>query len=365
MSDYLVISLDEFGTGITAAGRVSKAGDWLEAVPLERIGSVEADEVIAVLTGTGVTVWRESLPKLPAAKLARIVPGMMEDRLATPSADHHFAIWPAGDASFVAVTKQSLMDSVFATLRAHGLEPTRIVPDFMLVDMGEATAAAIGLDGFVRVRQPDGTGFTAERALAEAMLPEGSAEGVDLNWNSLLARAATTDFNLCQGRYAARADVMAFVLWFRRAGLILLAAFAVWIAATLMETSKLADSTEAVYAETEALFRSSFPDVKRIANMRAQARQEVMKLRQQSGGEFLKLSGILFKETSLSDGTLIDGLRFDNARGELAVTLSFASFAEGEAFKKKLTAAGVDVSEGGSRQEGARVVTDLVLRSAS
>jgi general secretion pathway protein L len=158
---------------------------------------------------------------------------------------------------------------------------------------------------------------------------------------------------------------MAFVLWFRGAGLIFLVASGFWMAGTLMETDKLGATTEAVYAETEALFRSSFPDVKRIANMRAQARQEVMKLRQQSGGEFLKLSGILFKETSLSDGTLMDGLRFDNARGELAVTLSFASYAEGEAFKKKLTAAGVDVTEGGSRQEGARVATDLVLRSAS
>ncbi|WP_262689887.1 type II secretion system protein GspL [Kordiimonas aestuarii] len=367
MNDYLVIILDETGGFATGAGLINKAGQWQKAVPVSDISSVGVEQAIAVLSGAGVAVWRESLPKLPQAKLQKIIPGMMEDRLADGSGNMHFAVWPLGEKNeqLVAAVAQDVMDRALATMRRLGVEPTSVVPDFMLLATGESAQVLTGPEGLCQVRLPDGTGFTAEESLAETMLVEAAAQPSGTSWHHMLGAAVESSFNLQQGRYAGRTDITAWLLWFRRAGLLAVAALLLWVAMVSLETSRLQDEADATYAEAEALFRASFPDVKRIANLRAQARQEVMKLRQQSGGEFLKLSNLLFEQTSAQEGSLLEGLRFDNARGELAATISFTSFADGEAFKKSLTQNGVMVLEGGSRQEGARVVTDLTLRSPS
>ncbi len=347
---------------------MNKAGAWLEAVPAHAVASTTADQVVAVLTGAGVSLWRETLPALPSAKLQKILPGLMEDRLAGPASAMHFALMgtSADGSQLVAAVDRSVMDNAAATLAALGHAAARLVPDFMLLSESEGAQVLKGPDGLCRVRLPDGTGFTAEESLTESMLESASEVVVSPeSWHATLARAAATPITLKQGRYAGRADMVTALLWFRRAGLIALAGLILWAVTVSFETTRLNREADAAYTEAEALFRASFPDVRRVANMRAQARQEVMKLRQLSGGEFLKLSTLLFEQSNTLEGVLLEGLRFDNARGELAATLSFASFADGETFKNGLSASGVMVTEGGSRQEGARVVTDLTLRSAS
>ena len=371
MSDFLVIELSGDGTAIVRAGLASKSGQWLGEVSPAKLSEAAADQVVAILPGTGISCWRLALPDMPAAKQLKILPGLMEDRLANAVGDRHYAILQrrAGDDAIVAVVDAALMEAALATLRAAGLDPAAIVPDFGLIDSAETAIVLTGPDGLVRARLADGTGFTLEAELAATVLGDASdaaRQSLDVaGWQSLLAQAGIVDANLRQGRYAGRTDMMAALLWFRRAGILSVMAMAAWAGLVALEARDFEKRADIVQADAEALFRASFPDIRRIANLPAQTRQEIAKLRQQSGGEFLKLSQILFQQIEGMEDVLLEGLRFDNADGDLAATLSFASFADGEAFKRQLTDLGVRISEGGSRQEGNRVITDLVIRSAS
>ncbi|WP_417461628.1 type II secretion system protein GspL [Kordiimonas sp.] len=367
MSDTLVIELSSDARFVRYAGLVSGDGRWLRDIDADTLASVKAERVVAVLCGTAVSSWSLTLPKLPIAKLLKIAPGLAEEKLARSAADTHFAVWPnEGDTGVVAAVTDDYMKTALATLAALGVDAAVVAPDYMLLTREDQPVAVAPTDGCARVRMPMGEGFSVETELAVRMLGTAGITPISLKaWKEILGGAATTSFNLRQGKFAGRTDVGAMLFFFRRAVVISLMALSAYVGLQFYEASRDSGAADALYQETEALFKASFPDVKRIANMRAQARQEVMKLRQQSGGEFLKLSDLLFAEANSAQGSLLEGLRFDNARGEMAVTISFASFADGEAFKKRLSARGIQVSEGGSRQEGARVVTDLTLRSVS
>lgn len=367
MSDTLVIELDTDARSVLRAGLVSGDGRWLRDVDAGAFAGVKAERVAVVLCGTAVSSWSLAVPKLPISKLLKIVPGLAEEKLARSMADTHFAVWPReGEAAIVAATNDDHLKTTLATLTALGVEADVIVPDYMLLPCEEQPVTVACDDMFARVRLPSGEGFSVEAELALQMLDAKGFTPIDAGaWKEILGRAATTGFNLRQGRFAGRTDVGAMLFFFRRAAAVGLMALGAYLGMQFYETARDSRAADQLYQETETLFKASFPDVKRIANMRAQARREVLKLRQQSGGEFLKLSELLFAEANSAQASLLEGLRFDNARGEMAVTISFASFADGEAFKKRLSARGIQVSEGGSRQEGARVVTDLTLRSVS
>ncbi len=367
MSDTLLIELSANALSVKAAGLVSPVGQWLRDISGDEIAGLKAERVVAVVCGTAVSSWSMPLPKLPTAKLLKIVPGLADEKLARSSADNHFAVWPGeGEEALIAAVSNDYMQAVLSTLEGLGLDAVCIVPDYMLLPREEQVVAVKAPDGLVRARLSSGAGFTVEADLAAHMLGGAEAAAISFSgWKAVLARAADTSFNLRQGAFAGRTDLGALLFFFRRAAMLTLLAFSVYVGLQYYQTARDSAAASALYTETEALFKTSFPEVSRIANMRAQARQEVLKHRQKSGGEFLKLSDLLFTEANGAEGTLIEGLRFDNARGELAVSISFASFADGEAFKKSLSRQGVQVSEGGSRQEGARIVTDLTLRSLS
>jgi type II secretory pathway component PulL len=62
---------------------------------------------------------------------------------------------------------------------------------------------------------------------------------------------------------------------------------------------------------------------------------------------------------------MLESLRYDAETGAVALSVSFASFADGEAFKQSLQGLGAQVVEGGSRQEGSRVFSELTVRRGS
>ncbi len=294
MSGTLVIKFGPGGHDIQQAGLVAE-GRWLQGVPLDDLASCGAGQAVVVISGTNVTCWRQALPDFPAAKLRKVLPNLMEDMLADRAAEQHFACWPVGEGSekLVAVIRDEVMAGVMATCRELGVEPVKLIPDFMLV--GPAEQPVLVTEGDLALaRLPDGTGFTSELALAKQMLDGDAYTDQKSEVGALLARAPESAHSLLQGQYAPKADFSKIWLLIKRPSFLCAALILLWFGSLYGESVRFDSQAGALRADTEKLFRQAFPKVSRVVNVEAQARQQLAMLRQSGGGEFLRISTTIF-----------------------------------------------------------------------
>ncbi|MEX0300755.1 MAG: type II secretion system protein GspL [Kordiimonas sp.] len=324
-------------------------------------------EAVIVLHGSHVVGHSVELPNFTDAKLLKILPGLMEDKLSVAGEVRHFALLgerdPEQGTRLVGVIDTEVMDNITTKVKELSLSLFAIVPDYMLIPQNADRAVAWEIGGFVRARLTDGSGFCAEPGLAEVMLPE-TAETVSVSnkkWRQVLETAQTKHTNLLQGSYAPRGDILAGLVWFKRAGMLLATLCLVWFGSVLLTASQNNQKADLLYQEAEAVFREALPDVPRIVNMEAQMRRAVADARQQGGGEFFALSQMIFSAVQDNQETMLESLRYDSENGNIALSVSFASFAESERFKDHLLRAGARVTEGSSRQESARVFSDILV----
>lgn len=365
MTEHLVIRLAAGGTAIVTADVVSAEGKWQRSIAVSDIGASSYASVSAVSNGVDVSLFRQELPALSDAKIRKIIPSVMADQLGQGAGDQHFAIWPTSDAGkLVAVASDAYMQAVQNTMSNAGLTATALVPDYCLLETKEEPQAVIGSDGYCRAKLGDGTGFTVEADMAEAMLKDIHSHSLTIEEErAMYASVVGASENLLQGSYATGAGLSNIFLVFRRAAFLFAAMCILWMAAIYSDISNKEAAADQLYSEAENLFRQAFPDVRRIVNVEVQARQQINRLQAGSTPAFLALSGALFKAVDEVDAALLEAIRFDAERGELVATLSFSSFAEGERLKNLLAQEQVRLSEGGSRQENGRIFTDITLRS--
>lgn len=352
MSEFLVLTLGPDGSLHDQAPHPEVAG---------------ADAVL-VIPGTQVTSLRVAMPDFPDAKLMKVLPGLLDGGLALAQEERHFALVgprekETGDR-IVAVMAKADMQAALDVCCASGHIVRRLVPDYMVLPVPEEGALALRLSDRVLVRRSDGTGFTAEADLAEAMLAGEEVQKwvPSEEYEDLLSAAPSLEINLLQGSFSPRDDAGVWLQRFSRAGLLAAASLLIWIGTTLYTASDNMDRTETLYAKAEARFREALPDVGRIVNLEAQMRQAVQSVRKQEGGEFLILSSLASQALAQDDNTVFESMRFDGTQSSLMLAVSFGSFSEAEAYKARLSAAGLAVIEGGSRTEGARIVSELTIR---
>lgn len=360
----LVLFAEEYGALTPEAIALTAEGHFHSTVSINTL-STEVERTIIVLDGRATASHLIELPDFPENKLAQILPGLMEGRVATSPAETHFAIVPeSGELRPVISVRRSIMDGLQKQVTALGLKASALIPDYLCLEKPEVGALACEMPSHMLVRTAGGGGFAAEVSIAKVMEPSATIKG-KIEARQLAELAAKADCSLLQGAYSPKHDLLASLVLFKRAGYIASAAFALWLGSALYAASNNYGQAEALYQASNTVFRQALPDVTRVVNAEVQMRQKVMELRQRSGGVFFLLSDHLFRAVEASEQTILEGLRFDSEREELAVTLSFSSFAEGEGLKASLQNVGILVAEGSSRQESGRVYSDLTLRRAN
>lgn len=390
MSESIVIELTPDGADAVRAGAVAPDGSWLRDVAPADLGGEAGKPAVLVLNGAGVACHRMALPPFAQGKLLKILPGLMDEKLATADDTRHYALFgapvvagaedggaegqtaetpapsPVGER-LVAVMDGDILKEAITFARGQGLEPTGAVADYMLLPVPASGMNAGQFDGRVCVRRADGTGFTMEEETAVYLLEEGQTPEAfgEEAWKRQLGTAVTEDQTLLQGAFAPKGNMAAGFVWFRRAGMLAAASLLLWAGTAVYQASDNNSRAERYYAEAEAAFRRALPDVSRIVNMDAQMRRAVLASRQSQGSEFLILSDMAFRAVERSQQTMLESLRYDVAEGSVVLSVSFSSFAEGEAFKQELQGLGASVAEGGSRQEGSRVFSELTVRRGS
>lgn len=365
MTQKLLIFFGEAASRVAQVCLCSEQG-MTPLEPGEALGSVaEGTEAIAVLAGEDVSSWRLELPEMPDAKLMQILPSQLEDLQASRAEGDHVALLgrgveDSGAARLVASVKGSVLEAAIDACRALGVDPQAVVPDYALVPAGDAARYSAFLeDGRRSVRLPDGTGFAGDKILCDAVAPDALAFAGKVDCETV--EAVVSRLNLLQGRFKPRIALVAFLPLMRRS-LFLLAAIALtWgIGAYITAQNKLEAAT-ALQAQAEQAFRQAFPDVTRIVDVELQAQRQVAMKRAGQGGHFLRLSRYVFAAVNETPGALVESVRYNEAQAAYFLSVSFASFGESDAFRASLAGQGLRVTEGGSRQDDGRIITDLAI----
>lgn len=371
MTRKLLLFLSESGEQIVSAlaidGTVPSA---VETTAEALSAAAEGGDVVAVLAGEAVSSWRLDLPTLPEAKLLQILPSQLEDLQADRRDDDHYALLadrePSDDdpSRLVACISGDVMQATAACLHGMHLEPTALIPDYALLPAADTDQVAPHPtdEGRRLVRLADGTGFAADAVLAGAVAPGAGTASVSLD--AQLVDDAVSGFNLLQGRFRPKLALVSYIPLLRRGLLLAVLAGLLWVAGVYLITERNIAAAERIDAEAESLFRSAFPDVNRIVDMELQAERQLAIRRAGQGGTFLRVSRQVFAAVRDVESALIESMRYNENQDAFFITVSFSSFGESDRFRGRLAGSGLRVTEGGSRQDNERVVTDMAIEVA-
>lgn len=365
---HLVLTYNAEGSAAVSAARISDDGNWLADISMDAIAHEiqGAASVTGILPGTSVSSQLLDVPELSAAKLQKVLPGLMADYVSTNAQALHFAIGgkPVDGQAVVYAVDQKVMESLLTCNGALGVHLTKLLPDYSLLDADQSLAVCEGPDTLVRLKRNDGSGFTLEKETAmqlDSNIADDCKTLDGASWNTLLGRAPFVNETLLTGAYAQRADIWGILVYMRRLAIFTAVASLVWLGASVYDAVSHQQQARELEEEAVELFRQAFPDVKRVVNMEAQARSGLRELEGQGGSLFLQQSSALFSVIEKQSGVYVETIRFDSNRQEFSATISFGSYRESEQFRREMQAADLTFTEGSSRQDQARILTDIVL----
>jgi general secretion pathway protein L len=350
------------GVAMTAAwrsGETSVARGTLN----EAAGATQGRRTVVVVPGQDVLLTAAIVPTRNRQRIATALPFLLEEQLANDVDELHFAVGQrAADGTVhTAVVAHDLMNAWLESLRAAGIEPDAMVPDVLAIPYNPAGWTVVREAYTTLVRTGSESGFTADNetfalfvqaALSTEDTPtpetvylydfrgEYTAEEIDPFGEAGVAVETPGDaagiiellgrqsddaaaINLLQGRYSRR-EQLGKVLrpWWPAAAL--LAGVALINGTTrITEYFQLSHEAERRNAAIERIYRETFPDARRIVDVRAQMEDKLMTLR--AGGSvsadgFLDLLGSAAASLHQAPGLEVQRLSYRDGHLDLAVT---------------------------------------------
>lgn len=332
-------------------GIIAQGVDMLGDLP-------QADAAVLLLPGERVVTKRLALPARSQREARMAAPFALEEQLATPAPDLHFALSraDAGQQHLVAYLDKSLMVE-WINARAD----LDIVPDYFMLPQPADGFVFLKNDGRVLTRLADGSGLAVEEALWPHISPALPAEGQEIKGGIFTLFSGDFPLSLRQGAYKPSGQKGAFPRPSRLSMGLAAAVALVFIAQNIIATVIDTNTAHRLEAAVEAELRVAFPDIERIVNPRAQMRARLAQL---GGGEgdVLRLSNLVFSALEGEETMVLDSLRFNADEGVLRLTLFYGAYADMERMKTALAARGAVWEEGASRQSEGRIQSDVVVR---
>ncbi len=367
MNDLVVVevaaSLETF-VSVNVFSSASSA--WHEAVHENDLAALcQNKTVVMVIDGRFAALHQVLMPDLDDAKLLKILPGLMEEKIATGAQKNQFALVgkynaESGSRSVCVIEKMTL-SKILDQASQLGVQPDFVMPDFVLLEPPEEGYRAVLLRDRYVVRQAGGGGFSGEQNMVEMIAGEAIVgENITpTEWLVLAAQAANLGGNFLQGDYARKSNWIAGLVLWKRASYLTVFAAILFAALSYYSASENYRKAENLYAESESLFRAALPDEPRIVNIEAQLRRAALAQQQKDGGEFFALVAVVVQAVEAEPTASLESVRYAQNDSELLLNVSFLSFAETANFNAFLVQAGMRVTEGSSRQESGRVNAEL------
>ncbi|QPK64725.1 type II secretion system protein GspL [Methylomonas sp. LL1] len=305
-----------------------QTGSWRELAD-----AANGRQTIGLLPATTVLLLEIELPVKSNAQIKKALPFALEEQLAD-DVDNYHLVWfrqAAGKLAVAVVSHRKMIDSIAYFQRA-GIELDAIYPESlclpyqpgscsMLVESDCVTLRTgplqgMGIDaGFfprlLDVLQQAGPECRQWRlwssqpagALRQLLPPDTLEQSLDTAWQLFgQSYKSASELNLLSGPYAPRAnDEGDWRRWLPATGILLLA-MAIQLGGQLNQNRQQQAELQSLETQTLELFKQTFPDIKRIVNVKAQADQQLMALKKQSGegaGAFMRVlygSGEILKE---------------------------------------------------------------------
>lgn len=308
--------------------------------------------VVVLLPSTDINLTSVELPpqlhSMPQTKLLQAIPYQLEDKLAEDVESLHFALGRrgAGTKLPVAIIAREKLESWLAPFRERGVVPDAMAPDVLCLPLIRDAVPVWSVlleDGHATVRSELHSGFSSETEMLADFLtlteapdnlrlqiypvehselpvldrPVQTAASV-ANGLEYLMRGFDENqaINLLQGEYASTPD---YLTWFKpwRLTAALLATWLVLVTATLaIENLRQRHELRKLEATAEQAFRSTFPQITTVVDLRGQAQQQLASLKRSGGvGGFLPLlegssavlarvNGLQLQELQFREGSL-------------------------------------------------------------
>ena len=394
------------GQGQTLAQGASDAGDLGEIINASGIPDAESaladpDNIVILVPSAEVAWLSRVVPGRRAAQIRRALPFAVEEFLTQDVESMHLAHGPIVRSRPVrcALIDRQRMADWLDWLRDCGLQPGHMVADASLLPCDEVSASVLLEGGEALVRTPEHIASVETSSLPDVLqaVRASFGESDDSLVLQLLdagelsqTQAATADsgfdvhktpldatpleflaarweenrpeINLLQGQFAPMRRGEASPRGWRSvaalAALLVVTALALFMAEGYLANHR-ADLLE---AESVDLYRSIYPNERRVPNAYAQMRN---KLRQADTGQgaFHLLVGQLAAGTSQGQIN-VRSITFNDSRGELTSELWLPGYAEIDALKRELERQGltVDINSAEERDDVVRARLRIRLR---
>jgi general secretion pathway protein L len=321
-------------------------------------------DVVLVVPGTDVVARWLHLPTRSDAQARAAAAMLLENDTALTDEPLHLALGPLEPDGhrLVAAVAESRMQVWLGLARAHGLTPSRVIADhLLLLAPADDTCICVVRGETLAVRGPR-IAFAAERELAERVLGQPAARPLEGEAAERMLASGVADpaLDLLQGRFArAGAEPPSRRALLRAAGLaaVLLLTPAVLDAA---RATRLNIAAERLEQESARRVASVLPKGAALNDPAAQAQAALQRAELAAGGGAAGLAARLFAAVSEIHAVQVEGV-MAAADEALRVTISHTNYSDVDRLRAALTPAGVDVREEATREEGDRIVSDLIL----
>lgn len=306
-----------------------------------------------------------------AAKLRKAVPFVLEERIAGDLDDMHFALGSTvGERTTVAAIDSEKFATWLLPFEEAGHMPRQVVPEVLLLPRHDNEWSVLVSDGVARVRTGQYEGFSCDVAnvsmlLAAELEQREEAPTIVRYWNCdgdeslewptvgqeiktygcngdlrVLAQGyqARQALDLLQGTYSQQADWVKILKPWRWAAVLL----GVWLTASLgvkyYEQISLEKLNAQLTAQSEKIYRQTFPKARRVVNPRLQMDQQLRALKgagsATSEAAFVELLAQSAPILRKSSGVKLESIGFRN--GELSIKASAPSLSELDRLKQQL-----------------------------
>lgn len=364
---------------------------WLLA-GASRVASGTLQELAAAAAGRQATLLLPAaqvllleidLPVKSASQLRQALPFALEDKLADDVENYHL-VWqrqPNQLLAVAAIDKQWFGDSL-QTLRGAGIQVQNAYAESLCLPVSDdAISILLEADQASFRNGPWQAGGIDVQALPMLLqgLPEpeparrqllvwgdGELPGFSIerqSWREPLQLFAgqMPSLNLLSGEFSARPSGSGFNQRWLSATVVILLTLIVQIGAMAWRNQQLREQVWQQEQQTQALFQQTFPDIKRIVNVKVQADQRLRELQQQqqSGGDdFLRLLHAVGQVLQQTPGLQLRGLHFE--AGKLQLKLLAAEQSQLQRLQQALAAWLVDSHILGETPQGVEAQLDVI-----
>lgn len=358
-------------------------------------GETHGARLVVLVPATDVTLASVTLPPVKRSQQRQAALFALEDQLIDDISELHAALGERGKDGAIplAVVNRAQLDGWLESLAHHHLRPEELAIDLLMLPCTEGEWSVLWEDDGVRVRTGTVSGISFEpeqwpllwpRLLAETgdrrpnrlrvfdarssatsplpfddALPDGEVvmmhNAGGLKWLAV-NDGASHPLNLLQGDYSRREQ------WGRRLRPWLPAAalFLIWLTIqgglSLFEMHTLRNQEAQLDAQMEALYRSSFPDARKVVDPRLQMEQKLAALKSGDSG-FMKLA---VSAAPALRNIMVKGMRYQE--GALEIDLSLPDMSALDAVRAALESKGLQVDIGNTAQQDGKVVSRLTVR---